>query len=230
MVGWLDYIEPEKARKPYVYYPIIDLQEQEQEHEHEQQTKQSVLPQPSQSIMTPLDYDLPQPRLLMHKNFREISKDWLEIEIWRLISYPVILDTFELFNTNKQKTCICAFVKEYSTTANINGLFSKPDFHKNHNKIFGSIKYVGDMDPEHRRSQSSHLIMDSLDYKDAIISSTIKNISYQQQIVLKESGLQASQASPKQKQEEPSSAKADSECSMTLEYNYEYNTTKKDTE
>ena len=89
---------------------------------------------------------------------------------------------------------------------------------------------VGDMDPEHRRSQSSHLIMDSLDYKDAIISSTIKNISYQQQIILKESGLQASQASPKQKQEEPSSAKADSECSMTLEYNYEYNTTKKDTE
>ena len=44
-----------------------------------------------------------QPRLLMHKNFKEIPKDWLELEILRLVSYPVIFDTFNLYDTSKER-------------------------------------------------------------------------------------------------------------------------------
>lgn len=143
--------------------------------------------QSSQSIMTPLDYDLPQPRLLMHKNFKEIPKDWLELEIIRLISYPVMLDTFDLYNTSKEKTCICQFVTEYNNSLDINGLFSKPSFHNNYNKIFEPIKYVGEIGLKDDKSQSSHPIIDSLDYKNALLYSGTKNVIYQQQIIQRQS-------------------------------------------
>jgi hypothetical protein len=102
----------------------------------------------------------------------------------------------EYYNSNKQRTCICQFVKEYNTNASITGYFSKPVFNNNSNKIFESMKFIGYIDDEKYKMLSSLPILDQLDYKNGFIYSHKSNITYQQQIIQKQKQKNFSQNDP----------------------------------
>jgi hypothetical protein len=182
--GWLECEEMESGKKQYKFIPIIDLEtETETEPETEEQQKQFSS---SSSSMNRMDENLQASKLFIHKNFNEIPKDWLELQIMALMSYPAVLEKMEYYNSNKQRTCICQFVKEYNTNASITGYFSKPVFNNNSNKIFESMKFIGYIDDEKYKMLSSLPILDQLDYKNGFIYSHKSNITYQQQIIQKQ--------------------------------------------
>jgi hypothetical protein len=92
--GWLDCEEVEAPRKHYEFTPIIDLETENNNNNN--RTSPSGLSGISQS-----DENLQTPKLFMHNNLNEIPKDWLELEIMKLISYPVVLE--DRFFWNKQR-------------------------------------------------------------------------------------------------------------------------------
>jgi hypothetical protein len=99
----------------------------------------------------------------MHNNYNEIPSNWLEIEIMKLISYPVVLEEIGFFGTNKQKTCICQFVTEYNANGSIAGWLSKPVSSNNSKKIFEPMKFIGQVDDERCKNPSNHSRLDGLD-------------------------------------------------------------------
>jgi hypothetical protein len=84
-----------------------------------------------------MDNILEHPKLLPHRNCRKIPENWLELEIFNLLGYPVKLDKFELYDENNERLCICEFIKRYENNTKFTGYFSKPIFCNYDSKIFG---------------------------------------------------------------------------------------------
>ena len=75
-----------------------------------------------------MDDILQHPQLLIPKNCTNIPDNWLKLEIFVLIKYPLNSDKFELYNEQNERICICKFVKDYEKNYRLNGYFSGPFF------------------------------------------------------------------------------------------------------
>ena len=119
-----------------IYYPIVDFH-------FEELNKDKINPEIKDSLKSDrMDNILQHPKLMMPKNCRIIPDNWLKMEIFDLIRYPIKLDRFELYGNEKDRSCICQFVKNYEKDGYLNGYFSKPNSHNYHSNHFGIIKYL----------------------------------------------------------------------------------------
>ena len=106
------------------------------------------------------------PRILIPKNCINIPNNWLELEIFDLIKYPLNLDKFELYNEQNERICICKFIKDYEKRYRLNGYFSKPILCNYYSKIFGAMTYSSTIKKEECKKLSNQDQMDNLVISD----------------------------------------------------------------
>jgi hypothetical protein len=135
--GLIDQEDSVLDKRQKLYYPITDLSASYEEQGQEDSTKIKKL-----TILSPMDNFLQYPKMLVPKNCMAIPKNWLELEIFELLKYPLKLDKFELYNEKNERLCICNFVKSYEKNTKLNGYFSKPVFCNYHSKVFGNMRYL----------------------------------------------------------------------------------------
>jgi hypothetical protein len=151
--GLIDEEDSILDKRQKIYYPLIDLPVTDQESREEIKKL---------SISERMDNILQHPRILMPRNCINIPDNWLELEIFDLIKYPLNLDRFELYNEQNERICICRFIKDYEKKYMLNGYFSKPIFCNYHSKIFRSMGYHSTIAKEECKKLSNRYQMDNL--------------------------------------------------------------------
>ncbi len=110
-------------KRQKIYYPIVDISDTEKfdtPYSKESTEKINKL-----SISDQMDNILQHPKLLLPKDCRNIPDNWLELEIIDLLKYPLKLEKFELYDEQRERICICKFIKHYEKEFRLNGYFSK---------------------------------------------------------------------------------------------------------
>ena len=102
----IDEVESELDKRQKIYFPLVDLPILAGNQETYEKIKKL-------SNSDRMDNILQHPQILLPKNCINIPNNWLELEIFDLIKYPLKLDKFELYNENGERICICKFVKDY---------------------------------------------------------------------------------------------------------------------
>jgi hypothetical protein len=98
----------------------------------------------------------------MPKNCINIPDNWLELEIFDLIKYPLKLDKFELYNEQNEQICICRFKTDYEKKHRLNGYFSKRISCNFSSKIFGTMRFSPRVAKEECKKLSNKHEMDNL--------------------------------------------------------------------
>jgi hypothetical protein len=140
-----------------------------------------------------LDNILQHPKLRMPKNCRNIPENWLELEIFDLIKYPVKLHKFELYDKNNERLCICKFVRAYEKSSKLIGYFSKPIFCNYYSNLYGNMMYLRDISIKQGEKLSNQDEIDNIFISDtkvnietirSSINAVHNNIIYSQRITL----------------------------------------------
>jgi hypothetical protein len=90
-------------------------------------------------------------KIMPSKYFKEISENWLEVEISTLKNSLVQLDnnaTFQFIDENDDEITIEEFAKNYSKQDNLTNYFVMPDFLNNYNDNTEGMKLLYGHDPE----------------------------------------------------------------------------------
>jgi hypothetical protein len=166
--GLVDEEDSNIDRRQKIYFPLIDFSQEDIDKADEVSTEKIK----KLSISDRMDNILQHSRLLLPKECRNISNNWLEFEIFDLLKYPFKLDKFGLYNENYEKICICNFIREYEKKSKLNGYFSKPILRNYYSQIFGTMRFLSKEVYEKCKKLSNEAEMDNF-----VISDNIDTVS-----------------------------------------------------
>jgi hypothetical protein len=164
--GLVDEEDSVIDRRQKLYFPLIVFQDEENIDNPDRTGSMEKINK--LSISDRMDNILQHPRVILPKECRNIPNNWLELEIFDLLKYPVKLDKFELYDEQNEQICICKFVKDYEKKFRLDGYFVKPLFRNYYSKIFGTMMYSGIFHKEQYKKLSNKYQMDNSIISDII--------------------------------------------------------------
>jgi hypothetical protein len=135
--GYIDEEDSTLDKRQKIYYPLIEFPSEN--NEVEEKIRNCL-------TLGGVDNFIQHPKLILPKNWANISENWLKFEILDVMKYPLKTGKFALLDNHNNELCICRFEKEYEKTMRLSGYFSNPQNDNNLQKVFGDIKYLGKID------------------------------------------------------------------------------------
>jgi hypothetical protein len=147
--GYLDEEDSVLDRRQKIYYPLVEFP---YENEGVRQEQEKI---GNYSTLHTVDNSMQCSKLILPKNCTNIHENWLKFEILGLMKYPLKTEKFALLDEHDNELCICRFEKEYEKVIKLSGYFSNVQNNNNSQKIFGDIKYLGNIDVEQDKKLST---------------------------------------------------------------------------
>lgn len=194
--GYIDEVDSEIDKRQRLYYPLIDFPlEYNNNNDYEKMKNCRTLGE--------VDNYLRYPMLLFPENCRNIPENWLKFEILDLIKYPLKVGKFALLDKDGNDLCVCRFEKEYEKTLRLSGYFLQHKMRDNVHKVFGDIKYLGDIDQNQYEKLSTQgqvlqfsILGDSQNEQHGSIGRFDANFTKQKEMIDNNSNYQQQPLSP----------------------------------